>query len=258
MKLGLEGRRVLVTGGSKGLGEAIARELVERGRAASRSARGTRRRCAPPAEAIGADARAGGGRHRPGAGARLRRPLGRGARRHRRPRQQRRPRASRQLRDAERRGLAADFDVKVLSLIRCSREVLPHMRTRGRRPHRQRRRRLLARSRPDLLRDLGQPRRRQQLHEGARAWRWRRTASSSTASTSASSSRRSGTTSTGGARPTSRRERVPRQPGRRGSPARPLGPPDEVSGLVAFLLSDRASYITGASIDVAGGMGRYV
>ena len=28
--------------------------------------------------------------------------------------------------------------------------------------------------------------------------------------------------------------------------------------LVAFLAGDRASYITGASIDVAGGMGRYV
>ena len=33
---------------------------------------------------------------------------------------------------------------------------------------------------------------------------------------------------------------------------------EEVSGLVAFLSSDRASYITGASIDVAGGMGKYV
>lgn len=32
----------------------------------------------------------------------------------------------------------------------------------------------------------------------------------------------------------------------------------EVSGLVAFLASDRASYLTGTSIDVAGGMGRYV
>jgi NAD(P)-dependent dehydrogenase (short-subunit alcohol dehydrogenase family) len=36
-----------------------------------------------------------------------------------------------------------------------------------------------------------------------------------------------------------------------------FGRDDEVSGLVAFLASDRASYITGASIDVAGGMGRY-
>ncbi|HUY61851.1 MAG TPA: SDR family oxidoreductase, partial [Candidatus Dormibacteraeota bacterium] len=37
-----------------------------------------------------------------------------------------------------------------------------------------------------------------------------------------------------------------------------FGEPDEVSGLVAFLASRRASYITGASIDVAGGMGRYI
>ena len=37
-----------------------------------------------------------------------------------------------------------------------------------------------------------------------------------------------------------------------------FGRDDEVSGLVAFLASDRASYLTGTSIDVAGGMGRYV
>lgn len=37
-----------------------------------------------------------------------------------------------------------------------------------------------------------------------------------------------------------------------------FGTVEEVSGLVGFLASDRASYITGASIDVAGGMGRYV
>jgi 3-oxoacyl-[acyl-carrier protein] reductase len=37
-----------------------------------------------------------------------------------------------------------------------------------------------------------------------------------------------------------------------------FGTPEEVSGIVAFLLSERASYITGASVDVAGGMGKYV
>ncbi len=37
-----------------------------------------------------------------------------------------------------------------------------------------------------------------------------------------------------------------------------FGRTDEVSGLVAFLAGSRASYITGAVIDVAGGMGKYV
>lgn len=37
-----------------------------------------------------------------------------------------------------------------------------------------------------------------------------------------------------------------------------FGRDDEVSGVVAFLASDRASYITGAIVDVAGGMGKYV
>jgi 3-oxoacyl-[acyl-carrier protein] reductase len=37
-----------------------------------------------------------------------------------------------------------------------------------------------------------------------------------------------------------------------------FGDVTEVSGVIAFLASDRASYVTGASIDVAGGMGKYV
>jgi 3-oxoacyl-[acyl-carrier protein] reductase len=37
-----------------------------------------------------------------------------------------------------------------------------------------------------------------------------------------------------------------------------FGDVSEVSGLVAFLASDRASYLTGTSIDVAGGMGKYI
>ena len=37
-----------------------------------------------------------------------------------------------------------------------------------------------------------------------------------------------------------------------------FGTVDEVSALVAFLAGSRASYITGAVIDVAGGMGKYV
>lgn len=37
-----------------------------------------------------------------------------------------------------------------------------------------------------------------------------------------------------------------------------FGRVDEVSGVVAFLASDRATYVTGAMVDVAGGMGKYV
>jgi 3-oxoacyl-[acyl-carrier protein] reductase len=37
-----------------------------------------------------------------------------------------------------------------------------------------------------------------------------------------------------------------------------FGQPEEVAGLVAFLASERASYIAGASIDVGGGMGKFL
>ncbi len=41
-------------------------------------------------------------------------------------------------------------------------------------------------------------------------------------------------------------------------PLQRVGSVEEVSGLVAFLVSARATYITGASIDVSGGMGQYL
>ena len=41
-------------------------------------------------------------------------------------------------------------------------------------------------------------------------------------------------------------------------PLKRFGRAEEVAGIVAFLAGDRATYITGTSIDVAGGMGRYV
>ncbi len=37
-----------------------------------------------------------------------------------------------------------------------------------------------------------------------------------------------------------------------------FGTPEDVSAVVAFLVSERAGYLTGASIDVAGGFGRYL
>jgi len=43
-----------------------------------------------------------------------------------------------------------------------------------------------------------------------------------------------------------------------GIPVKRFGRPDEVAGIVAFLAGDRASYITGASIDVAGGAGGHI
>ncbi len=41
-------------------------------------------------------------------------------------------------------------------------------------------------------------------------------------------------------------------------PLKRMGTPEEVSGLVAFLASDRASYISGASIDVGGAAGAHI
>ncbi len=54
------------------------------------------------------------------------------------------------------------------------------------------------------------------------------------------------------------REEFFRQMARQEVPIGRFGTAEEVSGIVAFLCSQRATYITGASVDVAGGMGRYL
>lgn len=53
-------------------------------------------------------------------------------------------------------------------------------------------------------------------------------------------------------------EEFAKQHAARGIPIGRFGMPEEVSGLVAFLASDRASFISGASIDVGGGFGAHV
>ena len=153
----VEGSRRGDRQGARERGRARRDLLQERGRGAGDGG-GDRRR-----------PRAGGRRHRPRAGARLRGALGRGARRDRLPRQQRRRRAPGQLRDPERRGLGGRLRREgLLADPLLPRGAAAHARG-GRRAHRQHRRRLLALPRPHLLRDLGQPRRGQLVHEDARA-----------------------------------------------------------------------------------------
>lgn len=256
MNLGLEGRRGLVTGGSKGLGEAIARELVREGARVAICSR-NEEEVSATAEEVGAayaqaadvtdpeqvrdfvsrsaDALGGidflvnnaGGAH---------------------------PGTFETLDDED---WAADLDVKLFSLIRCSREVLPHMRAAG----------------GGRIVNIGAVYSRYP-DPTFFATSVNRAAGNSFTKTLAMEVAKDNILVNGvniGFVVTPqweniRRRRAPELEAeeffdgfaKQEVPLGRFGIPDEVSGLVAFLLSDRATYITGASIDVAGGMGKYV
>jgi 3-oxoacyl-[acyl-carrier protein] reductase len=256
VRLGLEGRRGLVTGGSKGLGEAIARELVAEGARVAICSRNEQELVAT-AEEIGAayaqaadvtdpeqvrefvarsaEALGGidflvnnaGGAH---------------------------PGTFETLTDEN---WVADLDVKLFSLIRCSREVLPHMRAAG----------------GGRIVNIGAVYSRYP-DPTFFATSVNRAAGNSFTKTLALEVAKDNILVNGiniGFVITPQwenihRRRAPELPreeffdrfAQEEVPLGRFGTPDEVSGLVAFLLSERATYITGASVDVAGGMGKYV
>ena len=256
MRLGLEGKRGLVTGGSKGLGEAIARELVAEGARVAI--------CSRNEEEVRATAAEVGAEHAQAADVtdpeqvrdvvvRSAEALGGldflvnnagGAH----------PGTFETLTDEN---WIADLDVKLFSLIRCSREVLPHMRAAG----------------GGRIVNIGAVYSRYP-DPTFFATSVNRAAGNSFTKTLALEVAKDRILVNGvniGFVITPqweniRRRRAPELPpeeffdrfARQEVPLGRFGTPEEVSGLVTFLLSERASYITGASIDVAGGMGKYV
>src|SRR5471030_1213102 len=260
MKLGLDGRRALVTGGSKGLGAAIARELVNEGARVAICARSE-------VEVLAAaeDLRSDGGivyaqRADVTDPEQVRDFVARSAEKlggidflvnnaggaH--------PGNFEMLSDQD---WAADLDVKLFSLIRCSREVLPHLRAAG----------------GGRIVNIGSVYSRYP-DPAFFATSVNRAAGNSFTKALALEVAKDNILVNGiniGFVMTPQwdlihRRRAPEVPREKffdtlaeaEVPLGRFGTPDEVSGLVAFLLSTRAGYITGASIDVAGGMGKYV
>ena len=256
MKLGLEGRRALVTGGSKGLGEAIARELFAEGARVAICSRNEEEVLATAAE-IGAEYAQAADVTDP---EQVRELVARTAEKlggldclvnnaggaH--------PGTFETLTDEN---WVADLDVKLFSLIRCSREVLPHMRAAG----------------GGRIVNIGAVYSRYP-DPTFFATSVNRAAGNSFTKTLALEVAKDGILVNGvniGFVITPQWEnihqrRAPELPrdeffdrfAKQEVPLGRFGTPEEVSGLVAFLLSERASYITGASIDVAGGMGKYL
>jgi NAD(P)-dependent dehydrogenase (short-subunit alcohol dehydrogenase family) len=256
VRLGLEGRRGLVTGGSKGLGEAIARELVSEGARVAICSRNEQEVTAT-AEEVGAEYSQAADVTDPeqvrDLVARTAEALGGidflvnnagGAH----------PGTFETLSDED---WVADLDVKLFSLIRCSREVLPHLRAAG----------------GGRIINIGAVYSRYP-DPTFFATSVNRAAGNSFTKTLALDVAKDNILVNGVnigfvITPQWENIRLRRAPestpkdffDRFAAQEVPLGRfglPDEVSGLVAFLLSDRATYITGASIDVAGGMGKYV
>ena len=256
MDLGLDGKRVLVTGGSKGLGFAIAAELIREGARVAICARNEEQVLAAGRELGVAHAQAAdvtdpnqvqafvddSARTLGGIDALV----NNAGRAH--------PGGFETLSDAD---WLADLDVKLFALIRCSRAVLPHLRSAG----------------GGRIVNIGAVYGRypDPVFFGTSV---NRAAGNSFTKTLALELAKDGILVNGvnvGFVVTPQwdnihRRRAPERPreeffaelAAKEVPLGRFGTPDEVSGIVAFLLSDRAGYITGASIDVAGGMGKYV
>ncbi|MDP9066954.1 MAG: SDR family oxidoreductase [Actinomycetota bacterium] len=260
MDLGLLGRKAVVTGGSKGLGRAIAEELAREGADVAICARNEEEvaRAASELDSLGVEVFAqvadvtdadqvkrfiagsagalGGidilvnnaGRARPGTFA--------------------------TLTDQD---WHEDLDVKLFSMIRCSREALPHLRTRG----------------GGRIININA------VHAKAPDHRFFATSTNRAAClafTKALSLEVAADNILVNAvnigyvvtpqwknihqrrAPDLSEEEFFSQMAAEEVPLRRFGQPDEVSGIVAFLASDRASFITGTSVDVGGGMGRFL